>query len=170
MAEADTLLAAFERLYPIMIAHRREYARVCQARGAIVIGSDWREGRGRIVPLDRLPKDQSTTTCAYSYPIQGICADICMKALTEVDRRLLDESIDGRLVGWIHDELIVEAREADVDRVKVLLQIAMERAFVDTFPSATLNKLVEVNVGLNWAAVKEKNKPPGGERQEQSCE
>ena len=106
----------------------------CQARGRIIIGPDWREGKGRIVPLDRLPKDQSTTTCAYSYPIQGICADICMKALTEVDRRLLADKIDGRLVGWIHDELLVETREADVDRVKAMLQSEMERAFIDTFP------------------------------------
>jgi hypothetical protein len=43
--------------------------------------------------------------------------------------------------------------------VKPLLKDAMERAFVAIFPAATLNNLVEVNVGLNWAAVKEKKKP-----------
>ena len=121
MSDAENLLAGFASLYPTMIAHRRDYASKCQARGRIVIGPDWREGKGRIVPLDRLPKDQSTTTCAYSYPIQGICADICMGALTEVDKLLFAERLDGRLVGWIHDEIIVEAREADVDRVKVIL-------------------------------------------------
>ena len=92
------------------------------------------------------------------YPIQGICSDICTAALTEVDRRLLAEKIDGRLVGWIHDELIVETREADVDRVKALLQSEMERAFLDTFPSATLRDLIEVKVAANWAAIKEKTK------------
>ena len=156
MADAENLLAAFARLYPVMIAHRRDYAGICQARGRIVIGPDWREGKGRIVPLDRLPKDQSTTTCAYSYPIQGICADICMKALTEVDRRLLDDKIDGRLVGWIHDELLVETREADVDRVKAVLQNEMERAFIETFPSATRNQLIEVKVAPNWAGIKKR--------------
>jgi DNA (cytosine-5)-methyltransferase 1 len=158
LADAENLIAGFVSLYPVMIEHRRDYAAVCQRRGAIVIGNEWREGKGRIVPLDRLPKDQSTMTCAYSYPIQGICADICMKALTEVDRRLLADKIDGRLVGWIHDELIVETREADVDRVKALLQSEMERAFLDTFPEATTKKLIEVKVALNWAAIKEKEK------------
>jgi hypothetical protein len=157
---SPTPIAGFASLYPVMIAHRRDYASVCQARGRIVIGPDWREGRGRIVPLDRLPKDQSTMTCAYSYPIQGICSDICMKALTEVDRLLLRESIDGHLVGWIRDELLVETREADVDRVKALLQSEMERAFIDTFPAATRNKLIEVKVAPNWAAIKEKEKKP----------
>jgi DNA polymerase-1 len=165
LADAEDLLAGFASLYPVMITHRRDYAGVCQARGRIIIGPNWREGRGRIVPLDRLPKDQSTTTCAYSYPIQGICADICMKALTEVDRRLLAESIDGRLVGWIHDELIVETREADVDRVKVLLQSEMERAFIATFPSATLRDLIEVKVATNWAAIKAKQPAPVREEQ-----
>ena len=158
LEEAENLIAGFASLYPVMIEHRRDYAAVCQARGRIVIGPEWREGKGRIVPLDRLPKDQSTLTCAYSYPIQGICADITMKALTEVDRRLLDENIDGQLVGWIHDELIVEALEADVDQVKAILQGAMEQAVVDTFPAATRNNLIEVKVALNWAAIKEKPK------------
>jgi DNA polymerase-1 len=160
MADAEDLLAGFASLYPVMIAHRRDYAAVCQTRGRIVIGPDWREGRGRIVPLDRLPKDQSTTTCAFSYPIQGICSDICSAALTEVDRPLLADKIDGRLVGWIHDELIVETRETHVDRVKALLQSEMEKAFLSTFPTATLNKLIEVKVAANWAAIKERAKAP----------
>ena len=168
LADAENLLAGFASLYPVMIAHRRDYTVVCQRRGAIIIGPDWREGKGRIVPLDRLPKDQSTTTCAYSYPIQGICADICMVALTEVDRRLLADNIDGRLVGWIHDELIVETRDADVDRVKALLQSEMERAFIDTFPTAARNKLIEVNVAANWAAIKAKPKALEAQRKEPS--
>jgi DNA polymerase-1 len=159
LEDAENLLAVFERLYPTMIAHRREYAQACQVRRAIIIGPDWREGRGRIVPLARLPEDQSPATCAYSYPIQGICADMCMKAIAQVDQRLRDQNIDGRLIGWIHDELIVEGREADADRIKALLKDAMERAFIDIFPAATLNKLVEVKVAPTWAAIKEKKKP-----------
>jgi DNA polymerase-1 len=158
MADAENLLAAFERLYPDLMAHRREYVRVCQVRDAIVIGNDWREGRGRIVPFARLPKDQSVRTCCLSYPIQGICADICMKAVTEVDRRVWEENIDGRLILWAHDELIVEAREREASQVKALLKDAMERAFLEVFPKATLLNLVEVKVGPNWAAVKEKKK------------
>jgi DNA polymerase-1 len=164
MAEADDLLIAFERLYPDLMAHRREYVRVCQARGFIVIGADWREGRGRIVPFARLPKDQTVRTCCLSYPIQGLCADICMKAVADVDRRLREEVIDGRLVGWIHDELIIEARKRDAERVKALLKDAMEQAFIEVFPAATLLKLVEVNAGPNWAAVKEKKPADGAER------
>ena len=169
MADAENLLAGFASLYPTMIAHRRDYAGVCQARGRIIIGPDWREGKGRIVTLDRLPKDQSTTTCAFSYPIQGVCADVCMMALTHVDRRLLADKIDGRLVGWIHDELIVETRETHVEHVKALLQSEMEKAFLSTFPTATLNKLIEVKTALNWAAIKEKAKAPEALQEEPSC-
>jgi DNA polymerase-1 len=159
LAEAENLLAAFGGLYPAMIAHRHEYASLCQVKGHIIIGPDWREGCGRIVPLARLPEDQSPNTCAYSYPIQGICADICMKAIADVDRRLRDQNIDGQLIGWIHDELIIEGREADADQIKALLKDAMERAFIDTFPKATLRGLVEVKTGPTWGAIKEKKKP-----------
>jgi DNA polymerase I len=166
--DAENLLAGFTNLYPTMIAHRRDYASVCQTRGPIVIGPDWREGRGRIVPLARLSDDRSPQTAAFAYPIQGICGDICMAALTAVDRRLLADKIDGHLVAWIHDDLIVETREADVDRVKALLQSEMERAFIDTFPSATRNKLIEVKVAPNWAQIKAKAKVPEAE-EEPSC-
>jgi DNA polymerase I-like protein with 3'-5' exonuclease and polymerase domains len=164
--EAEKLLATFERLYPMLIANRREYAGICQTKGRIIIGPDWREGRGRIVPLERLPPDQSTTTCAYSYPIQGICANVAMKAIADVDSRLRDQAIDGRLVGWLHDELLIEAREADAERVKFIVKNAMERAFIDTFPAATLNKLVEVKVGRTWAETKEKKKATESEEQQ----
>jgi DNA polymerase-1 len=82
-----------------------------------------------------------------------------MKAIADVDQRLSEQNIDGRLIGWIHDELLIEGREADADRIKALLKGAMERAFLDVFPAATLNKLVEVKSGATWAAVKEKKKP-----------
>jgi len=158
LAEAADLLAVFESLYPIMIAHRREYATLCQARGRIIIGADWREGRGRIIPIGRLPEDQSPTTCAYSYPIQGICADVCMMAIADLDRRLRKQKLDARLVGWIHDELIIEGREADAEPVKALLKDTMEKAFVAIFPQATLRNLVEVQAGQTWAAAQEKPK------------
>jgi hypothetical protein len=166
LEDAENLLASFASLYPTMIAHRSDYAVACQTRGAIVIGPDWREGRGRIVPLARLSDDRSPQTAAFAYPIQGLCGDIAMAALTAVDRRLLDDRIDGRLVGWIHDELIVETRETHVDRVQTLLQSEMERAFLSTFPTATLNKLIEVKVAANWAGIKEKPKAPA---EEASC-
>jgi DNA polymerase-1 len=156
MTEAEGLLIAFEQLYPDLMAHRREYVRVCQVRGAIVIDANWREGRGRIVPFARLPADQTPKTCACNYPIQGLSADICMKAIADVDRRLREEGVDGRLVGWIHDELIVEVRERDAGQVRALLKDAMEKAFLEVFPKATLLNLVEVKTGENWAAVKEK--------------
>ena len=105
----------------------------------------------------------------YSYPIQGVCGDIAMTALTGVDRRLLDDRIDGRLVGWIHDELIVETREAHVDQVKVILQSEMEQAFVATFPAATLRDLIEVKVASNWASIKEKVKAKAAAIEEPSC-
>jgi DNA polymerase-1 len=158
LADAENLLAVFEGLYPTMIAHRREYAQACQLRRAIIIGTGWREGKGRIVPLAHLPPDQSPTTCAYSYPIQGICADAAMMAIVDLDQRLREQNIEARIIGWIHDELIVEGREADGDRIKGLLKDTMERAFLAVFPQATLLKLVEVKSGLTWAALKQKVK------------
>ena len=58
LADAENLLAGFASLYPMMIAHRRDYASVCQARGRIIIGPDWREGQGPDRPA-RPPAERS---------------------------------------------------------------------------------------------------------------
>jgi hypothetical protein len=49
--------------------------------------------------------------------------------------------------------------------VKAILQSEMEKAFLSTFPTATRNRLIEVKVALNWAAIKEKAKA----EEEPSC-
>lgn len=83
-----------------------------------------------------------------------------MMAIAGLDRRLREQKLDARLVGSIHDELVIEGREADAEPVKALLKDTMEKAFVAIFPQATLRNLVEVKAGPTWAAAQEKPKKP----------
>jgi hypothetical protein len=51
----------------------------------------------------------------------------------------------------VHDELLVEAANADARRI---LEETMIEAFALTFPGAPTTKVVKVKVGPNWAAAK----------------
>jgi DNA polymerase-1 len=157
VSEAQHLLDAFAQAYPDAMRNRGAYATRCLREQRIVIGRDRHATTGRIIPLRRLRRDQNPTTCAFAYPIQGINAVIAMAAMADIDRELRVQRVDGGLVIFNHDEFVLEVREKDVERAKALLKAAMERAFLEVFPGAALNKLVEVHVGPNWAATKEKN-------------
>jgi DNA polymerase I-like protein with 3'-5' exonuclease and polymerase domains len=60
------------------------------------------------------------------------------------------------LVGWIHDEFLVEVAERDVEVAKRILETSMTEAFVWAFPNAPTLGLVEAKAGRTWAEMKEK--------------
>jgi DNA polymerase I-like protein with 3'-5' exonuclease and polymerase domains len=156
--EAQSLLDGFASTYSDLVRNRQEYTDWCLVNSCIAIGRDWRQGRGRIIPFSDLDEDDNPRNCAFNYPIQGICADISMGAIAAVRRDLVAADLDARLVIWAHDEIVLEVREDHAERAKAILIRDMEQAFINVFPEASLIKLVEAQVGPNWAAVKEKKK------------
>ncbi|MDR1116925.1 MAG: DNA polymerase I [Oscillospiraceae bacterium] len=63
---------------------------------------------------------------AMNTPIQGSAADIIKLAMLNVWRRLRAEGLAARLVLQVHDELIVEAPEAECGKVRALLTEEMQ--------------------------------------------
>ena len=63
---------------------------------------------------------------AINTPIQGSAADIVKTAMLRVDRALKQQQLKARLLLQVHDELILEAPDAEVDTVKALLKQEME--------------------------------------------
>jgi DNA polymerase-1 len=154
LEEARQWLATFEQAYPDFARWRRVHANRCEMQRCIVIGRDALKGVGRYYPLSRLPPGKNVYTRACNLPIQGICADCSMLALTAIDRLLFEEGIDGGPVAWLHDEIILEVKAEDAERAAELLKRAMTEAFEERFPGAPLVKLVEARIGADWAAVK----------------
>jgi DNA polymerase-1 len=93
------------------------------------------------------------TLCCNS-PIQGACADATMIALLNTDKALHVAGIDGGVVLCIHDELVLEVAERQVEATGEILQREMRKAFAETFPNASLRGVVECHSGRNWAAAK----------------
>jgi DNA polymerase-1 len=150
LTEAKRWLDAFAQAYPVFARWRQEnYAR-CSASRRILIGKDAAQGFGRVFPFSRLKSGDTGYTQSCNMGIQGACADASMLALALIDDRLFDANIDGGLVGWLHDEFIIEAREAQAERAAEIVKQSMIDGFAETFPGAPLNGLVEPHIGLNW--------------------
>ncbi len=82
---------------------------------------------------------------AMNAPIQGSAADIIKIAMVNVYRRLKKENLRARLVLQVHDELIVEAPDAEREVASKILKEEMERAYELSVPL-----LVEMNSGKSW--------------------
>lgn len=82
---------------------------------------------------------------ARNTPIQGTAADIIKLAMVKVYRRLKEEKLQSRLILTVHDELIVEAPEAEAAHVAELLQQEMEHCVDYAVPLS-----VEAKAGKNW--------------------
>jgi DNA polymerase I-like protein with 3'-5' exonuclease and polymerase domains len=152
--EAEEWLLAFERAYYSFAQWRRDHYRRCEDEHHIVIGRDADRGIGRIFPKSHVPEGKSYYTRCCNLPIQGACADASMLALAYVDDRLFEADIDGGLVAWLHDEIVIEVREDQADRAAEILKQSMIDGFAETFPGAPLNRLVEPHIGASWGEAK----------------
>ncbi|MNH00399.1 DNA polymerase I [compost metagenome] len=82
---------------------------------------------------------------AINAPMQGTAADIIKRAMVNVDNWLSESGLDARVILQVHDELVLEVREALVEQVKSEIRACMSSAAELEVPL-----LVEVGVGSNW--------------------
>ena len=82
---------------------------------------------------------------ATNAPLQGSAADLMKLAMVKLDRRLRAEGLDAIMLLQIHDELIFEVAQADLDAVARVVKYEMEHALELSVPvEATLKS------GANW--------------------
>ena len=82
---------------------------------------------------------------ARNTPIQGTAADVIKLAMVRVWKRLRDEKMESRLILTVHDELIVEAPEAEAEKAAQILREEMEGCVQYAVPLST-----DVHAGKNW--------------------
>ena len=83
---------------------------------------------------------------AINSPIQGTAADIMKVAMIDLYPALEKAGLHGRLLLQIHDELMVESPESEVEETLALIHEVMENAIELSIPLTT-----EAKVGKNWA-------------------
>ena len=82
---------------------------------------------------------------ARNTPIQGTAADVIKLAMVRVWKRLRDEKMESRLILTVHDELIVEAPQAEAEKAAQILREEMEGCVQYAVPLST-----DVHAGKNW--------------------
>ena len=82
---------------------------------------------------------------AVNTPLQGTAADLIKLAMICIDAALQERGLKSRMTLQVHDELVFEVPEAEVDAMRTLVRDQMEKVYPLTVPL-----LVEIGVGKNW--------------------
>ena len=88
---------------------------------------------------------QGAERAAINAPMQGTAADLIKMAMIEVQRWLEQEGLGTRLIMQVHDELVLEVPQAELERVRAELARRMTGVAQLAVPL-----LVEVGAGPNW--------------------
>lgn len=82
---------------------------------------------------------------AINAPMQGTAADIIKRAMIELDRVLEETKLDVKMIMQVHDELIFEVAEEQLETVVDIIRNSMVGAAELSVPL-----VVDVGVGINW--------------------
>jgi DNA polymerase-1 len=105
----------------------------------------------------QMGKKPSPTRCA-NYPVQRAALSVMARAIIRHRESLLDfreKGGDARMASTIHDALIDEANDGDAHAVLELMRDDMVQGYLDVFPDAPLERLVEGGIGPSWGELED---------------
>lgn len=117
------------------LAHEQGYVETVFGRRLYLPEINSRNGQRR----------QYAERTAINAPMQGTAADIIKRAMLRVDEWLCSQQPDARMIMQVHDELVLEVKDDQIDEVKKQIESLMTEAAELNVPL-----LVEAGVGLNW--------------------
>ena len=109
---------------------------------------------GRIRPIPEIKSSNFMTRSfgdrvAMNSPIQGSAADIMKISMLKVDEALKESGYDANIVLQIHDELLIEVREDQAEKVSKLVEKTMKEAVSLKVPLE-----VDAHIGKTWLEAK----------------
>ena len=85
---------------------------------------------------------------AVNTPIQGSAADLIKRAMVEIYRELLERGLEAKMILQVHDELLFEVPEDEVEEVE---QLVVEK--MDGVADLSVPITVDAKWGVSWSDV-----------------
>ena len=144
VAEATKYIKNYKMNYPDIDRYLEEVVKNAEGDGHTTTAF----GRRRYIPEINSQNGNMRAfgkRIAMNAPIQGTAADIMKLAMIRVYEALKREELDARIVMQVHDELVIEVRDDQIEKCRQLVKREMESAAEISVPLT-----VDVTVGKNW--------------------
>ena len=87
---------------------------------------------------------------AVNTPLQGTAADMIKIAMIRIDKRLRDQKLDSKMTLQVHDELLFDVPDEEIDATREIVKHEMENVISLNVPIVT-----DIGIGQNWRDLKE---------------
>ena len=147
-SEAEALIKKYYSMYPEVYDYMQQTKKQAKENGFVTTLFD----RKRVIDEINNPSyviRQMGERMAINAPIQGTAADIMKMAMIKVAEEFKNENIQSKLVLQIHDELIFDVKNEELEKVKKIVKNVMENIIQLSVPLK-----ISSDTGQNWYDVK----------------
>jgi len=145
LPSAKKYIAAYYERYKGVLAYKEKMINEAREKGYVTTLFN----RRRYVPDIDHPKQvirAEAERIAVNTPIQGTAADLIKKAMINLHRRLKGNAYQAKMLLQVHDELLFEVPEAEIDSLIPVVKEEMENVYQLNVPLK-----VDIGVGKNWS-------------------
>jgi DNA polymerase-1 len=97
---------------------------------------------------------QMAERISINAPVQGTAADIMKSAMVRIYRRLKGDGVNSRLLLQVHDELVLEVQESEMQSVSRMVTEEMGDLSSTPLKNLRVPLVVDVSLGKNWGQMK----------------
>jgi DNA polymerase-1 len=141
---AKNYISTYYHRYPGVTKYREETVESARQHGYVSTLFRRRRYLPDINHKNRIIRGEAERM-AVNTPIQGTAADLIKKAMIGIHGRLKKESLETKMLLQVHDELLFEVPENEVERVASMVKEEMEGVYALEVPLK-----VDVKAGYNW--------------------
>jgi DNA polymerase-1 len=144
VVEAEQFIFEYFATYPKIQDFMRKTIAEANEKGFV------RTMKGRIRYLPQIHSSnrqlrEFSERTAINTPIQGSAADLIKMAMINIHKDMTDNATKSKMILQVHDELVFDVPEDEIDFMKSMVKTKMEKAIILDVPIK-----VEVGIGKNW--------------------
>jgi DNA polymerase-1 len=143
-SESKELIDAYYNTYPRLRDYIQEQVDTARERGFVQTISGRRRYLKDINSQNAVVRGAAERN-AVNAPIQGSAADIIKIAMINIHKRLVSENWKSKMLLQVHDELVFDVHNSELERIKPMIKYEMENAFKLDVPL-----VVDMGEGRNW--------------------
>lgn len=143
-SESAALIDAYYKTYPKLKSYMSEQVDFARENGYVQTVLGRRRYLKDINSANAVVRSGAERN-AVNAPIQGSAADIIKIAMINIHKKLTSEKWQSKMLLQVHDELVFDVHNSELEKIKPLIKHEMENAFKLDVPLD-----VELGIGKNW--------------------
>ena len=143
-SESAALIDAYYKTYPKLKSYMTEQVDFARNHGYVQTVLGRRRYLKDINSANAIVRGGAERN-AVNAPIQGSAADIIKIAMINIHKKLVSENWKSKMLLQVHDELVFDVHNSELDKIQPMIKYEMENAFKLDVPLD-----VEIGIGKNW--------------------